>query len=109
MVLVASSVLLMRFVGCVVDCFGFQCASSAAITSSGGSISCRRTSFLPSQRVSALRSAASVAGRANGFNISRVPRIASSCEAGFLNVRSDATLAGKETLLEQAEFQTEVL
>ncbi|KAG0561321.1 hypothetical protein KC19_9G055200 [Ceratodon purpureus] len=84
------------------------CASSAAITSSGGSISCRRTSFLPSQRVSALRSAASVAGRANGFNISRVPRIASSCEAGFLNVRSDATLAGKETLLEQAEFQTEL-
>lgn len=70
------------------------CASSAAVTSS----SYRRASFLPtSQRsVSSFRS-----GRAfHGFHILRnVPRIATSCNTRFLTVRSDATLAGKETLL----------
>lgn len=80
-----------------------QCASSAAITSSGGSISYRRASFLPTTQrsVNALR-------YANGFHsILRNPRIASSCNSRFLNVRGDATLAGKETLL-ATEAETEV-
>lgn len=83
-----------------------ECVSSAPIASSGGS--CKRSSFLPSRRVGALRSAALVSGRANGLSILRHPRIVSTCDAGFINVRSEATVAGKAAQLEQAESQAEL-
>ena len=62
----------------------------------------RRTSFLPSLRV-ALRSAASISGRANGFNLCFVPKVASRT-----GIRCEAAVAEKEAPVETFEYQAEV-
>lgn len=78
----------------------WQCASS------GGRISHIRTSFLPAQRIPSFRSAASITGRASGFNFPSTLRIASRRQAGFITVRCEATSRAQTV---QAEKHTEVI
>jgi hypothetical protein len=75
--------------------------------SPNGSYSQRRTSFLPSQRV-ALRSAASISGRSNGFAFVSAPKLTSGSKPGLVGVRCEATVAEKETPVEKFEYQAEV-
>ncbi|KAG0632011.1 hypothetical protein M758_1G297800 [Ceratodon purpureus] len=81
-------------------------AGSPATASPSGAFSQRRTSFLPSQRV-ALRSAASVSGRANGFNVFFAPKVANG-SVGRTGIRCEATVAEKEATVEKFEYQAEV-
>ena len=61
---------------------------------------------MPSQKV-ALRSAASISGRANGFNIVFAPKVANG-SVGRTGIRCDATVAEKEAPAEKFEYQAEV-
>lgn len=82
-----------------------QSSASPATASLNGAFS-QRTSFLPSQRV-ALRSAASVSGRSNGFNVFFAPKVANG-SAGRTGIRCEASVAEKEAPVEKFEYQAEV-
>lgn len=84
-----------------------QSSTSPAAVSPSGSFSRRRTSFLPSQKA-VLRSSSSISGRANGFNVFYVPKVANGPAVGRTGIRCDATVAEKETPVEKYEYQAEV-
>jgi hypothetical protein len=94
---------------CVADECSFACEQSSgspATASPSGAFSQRRTSFLPSQRV-ALRSAASISGRTNGFNVFFAPKVANGSR-GRTGIRCEASVAEKEAPVEKFEYQAEV-
>jgi len=66
-----------------------------------------KTSFLPSQRV-ALRSAASISGRINGFNVLFAPKVANGSAVGRTGIRCEAAVAENEAPVETFEYQAEV-
>lgn len=84
-----------------------QSSVSPATASPSGAFSQKRTSFLPSQRV-VLRSAASISGRANGFNVFCAPKVANSSAVGRTGIRCEAAVAEKEAPVEKFEYQAEV-
>lgn len=62
---------------------------------------------MSSQRV-VLRSAASISGRANGFNVLLVPKLANGSGVGRTGIRCEAAVAEKEAPVEKYEYQAEV-
>lgn len=66
-----------------------------------------RSSFLPSRKV-VLRSAASISGRADGFNVFLAPKVASGAAVGRTGIRCEAAVAEKEASEETFEYQAEV-